>query len=394
MKFRITLILVFLSIVSLMLSCGGPREIRIGVIIDLSGPTREYGLAMQRGLNLARDEFNNNPEKLREYFRGREIDLVYFDSRGTREGARRAFVQLNRDGISVLIGPGSSDEALEVAPLAQRTQTLMLTPTASTPNLPRVGGEFVLRNTTSDIIEAVRMSEVCRDIGYNNLGIIWQTNEYSTQWAAAFKQSFEDKGGKVLFQKYFEGTEEDYSTILEEILDKNPDAILLTGYYQPSANLIRDIRGLDEYYPILGPGSFYNRTFHELIRDYGDGILFTYPDYDPNSTKPHVQEFVKNYRERYDAVPDIFAATSYDALLLIANAYRRAGSTNISSRELRDNLARTQNFPGISGETSFNPQTGECLKSPKLGVLKDGKITDFELDSYKELIERLKEERD
>lgn len=388
-KISLSLLLSILLTMLFLYSCGAPSPIRIGVIIDLTGPTKEYGLAMQRGLDLAAAEFNENPQKLRDFLGNRPIELVYFDSKGTRAGARAAFIQLNREGISVLIGPGSSDEALEVAPLAQRTQTLMLTPTASTPNLPRVGGEFVMRNTTSDRIEAVRMVDVCKELGYNNIGIVWQNNEYSTQWAAAFREEHLKEGGEVAFQKYFSGTETDYSAIVEEIDDKKPDAILITGYYQPSSKLIKEIRDMDFYYPIIGPGSFYNTKFFNLVEEFGDGILFTYPDYDPNSTQAHIQEFVNNYKSKYNAVPDIFAATSYDSLLLIAHAYRRAGSTRVTSRELRDNLARTQNFPGISGETSFNPNTGECLKSPKLGVIVEGRKIDFEIDSYKEIIAEL-----
>lgn len=390
MKYRITLLMIFVLIGIFALSCGGPKTVRIGVIIDLSGPTKEYGLSMKRGIDLAAEEINNDPKMVKDFLGGSIIELVYFDSRGDRKGARAAFVQLNKEGISILIGPGSSDESLEVAPLAQKTQTLMLTPTASTPNLTKVGGEYVLRNTTSDIIEAVRMVEICDEIGYDKVSILWQNVEYSTQWASAFRERFLEKKGIIRLMKHFTSDDESFDELLKETVESDPDAILLAGYYKPCSKIITELSQLDKYYPVIGPGSFYNSEFFKLVKDTGDGILFTYPDYDPNSTKQHVMKFVESYKDKYNAVPDIFAASSYDSLMLITYAFRRAGSTRVSSKELRDNLVRIQNFPGISGETSFNPSTGECIKSPKLGVIISGEVTPYELESYKELIEELK----
>lgn len=390
MKYRIALLMIFVLIGIFALSCGGPKAVRIGVIIDLSGPTKEYGLSMKRGIDLAAEEINNDPKMVKDFLGGSIIELVYFDSRGDRKGARAAFVQLNKEGISILIGPGSSDESLEVAPLAQKTQTLMLTPTASTPNLTKVGGEYVLRNTTSDIIEAVRMVEICDEIGYDKVSILWQNVEYSTQWASAFRERFLEKKGIIRLMKHFTSDDESFDELLKETVESDPDAILLAGYYKPCSKIITELSQLDKYYPVIGPGSFYNSEFFKLVKDTGDGILFTYPDYDPNSTKQHVMKFVESYKDKYNAVPDIFAASSYDSLMLITYAFRRAGSTRVSSKELRDNLVRIQNFPGISGETSFNPSTGECIKSPKLGVIISGEVTPYELESYKELIEELK----
>ncbi len=390
MKYRIALLMIFVLIGIFALSCGGPKAVRIGVIIDLSGPTKEYGLSMKRGIDLAAEEINNDPKMVKDFLGGSIIELVYFDSRGDRKGARAAFVQLNKEGISILIGPGSSDESLEVAPLAQKTQTLMLTPTASTPNLTKVGGEYVLRNTTSDIIEAVRMVEICDEIGYDKVSILWQNVEYSTQWASAFRERFLEKKGIIRLMKHFTSDDESFDELLKETVESDPDAILLAGYYKPCSKIITELSQLDKYYPVIGPGSFYNSEFFKLVKDTGDGILFTYPDYDPNSTKQHVMKFVESYKDKYNAVPDIFAASSYDSLMLITYAFRRAGSTRVSSKELRDNLVRIQNFPGISGETSFNPSTGECIKSPKLGVIISGEVTSYELESYKELIEELK----
>jgi len=377
----------------LLYACGGPKIITIGVIVDLSGPTKEYGKSLKQGIELAAARVNNDPAMREQFLGGFSLELKYFDSKGTKKGAKLAFLKLNREGISILIGPMSSHAAIAVAPLAQKSETLMLTPTASTPNLSKVGGDFVMRNTSSDIIEAIKMSEACKKIGFRNVAILFQVNEYSTQWASAFRTKFKERKGEISKQRSFKGTEDDFSEVIDKTVSGDPDAILLVGYYEPCSKIIKQIRELETYYPILGPGSFYNQNFHDLIKDYGAGIMFTFPDYDPKSTKPIVKQFVQEYQAKYNNVPDIFAASAYDSVILLVHAFKRAGSPSVTSGDLRDNLVKIQNFPGVSGETSFDKR-GECIKPPKLGVLlEDGSIMrvliddDESIQKYKDLID-------
>jgi len=67
-----------------------------------------------------------------------------------------------------------------------------------------------------------------------------------------------------------------------------------------------------------------------------------------------VQQFVARYKEKFQVLPDALAALWYDGTRLMANAIERAGSEN--SEKIRDALAQTKYFSGVTGNISLDDQ--------------------------------------
>jgi branched-chain amino acid transport system substrate-binding protein len=84
----------------------------------------------------------------------------------------------------------------------------------------------------------------------------------------------------------------------------------------------------------------------EIGGDTVEGAYFS-NHYSVDDPSPAVQQFVAAYRKKYGANPDSIAALSYDAARLLADAIRRAGSTE--GKRMRDALAETKDFSGVSG---------------------------------------------
>lgn len=72
------------------------------------------------------------------------------------------------------------------------------------------------------------------------------------------------------------------------------------------------------------------------------------------SPEPHVQAFVKEYEARYGSKPQMFAAQAFDATNIVLNAIVAAGGANANRAKVRDALAATKDFPGVTGITSFD----------------------------------------
>jgi branched-chain amino acid transport system substrate-binding protein len=68
---------------------------------------------------------------------------------------------------------------------------------------------------------------------------------------------------------------------------------------------------------------------------------------------PLVKKFVANYSAQYGVAPDALAATSYDAARMLLDAFKRAKSTESSA--VRDALAQTRDFPGVTGKITLDP---------------------------------------
>ena len=93
------------------------------------------------------------------------------------------------------------------------------------------------------------------------------------------------------------------------------------------------------------------------------------------NTDPGVANFVKKYKARWNGEsPGAFSALGYDDIYVLADAIKRAGTTD--SAKLRDALAATKDFPGITGLTTINAERN-ASKPATIIALKDGKAKFF-----------------
>jgi branched-chain amino acid transport system substrate-binding protein len=104
-----------------------------------------------------------------------------------------------------------------------------------------------------------------------------------------------------------------------------------------------------------------------------EGAFFS-NHFSTDDKSPTVQDFVAKYNAKYNVLPDAFAALGYDAAKLLADAIKRAGSTD--SQKLREAIAATKDFPGVSGKITINPER-DADKSAVILTIKDGAVHYF-----------------
>ena len=84
-----------------------------------------------------------------------------------------------------------------------------------------------------------------------------------------------------------------------------------------------------------------------------------------------VQKFVNDYKTRYNSIPDALAATAYDAAKIMFDAIKRANS--LDGKAIRDALAATKEFPGVTGKVTFN-ENRDAVKPIVMIEIKDGGV--------------------
>ena len=179
-------------------------------------------------------------------------------------------------------------------------------------------------------------------------------------------------GGQIAAdQKYSEG-DKDFRAQLTAIKAAKADAIAVTGFYTEAALICKQARDLGLTLPLFGGDGW---EAPELIEIGGKAVEGTFyaSHYSSESTAPEVRAFVQKYRARFNGdTPDSMAPLAYDATFIIAEAITRAGTTD--GPQLRDALAATKNFPGVTGRTTIDPQRN-ASKSAVMLAVKNGKAT-------------------
>ncbi len=342
-----------LVIAGLILSCGGQtneNEILVGEYSSLTGTTATFGQSTHRGLSMAVDETN-----LAGGILGKKIKLITEDTQSKPEEAAMAVTKLIfRDRVCAIIGEVSSSRSLAAAPICQDNGVPMVSNASTNPEVTRKG-DYIFRVCYIDPFQG----EILAKFAYNSLGcrrvaILKDVkNDYSVGLAQYFAEKFQELGGQITGEQAYSEGDTDFKAQLTAVKGAEPDAVIVPGYYTEAALIVKQARELNMQMPFIGGDGWDSAKLVEIGGAAMDNTFFStaYSADDPN---PVVQDFVKSYRAIYNESPDAFAVLGYDAGKLLFDAIGRAGNTK--GENLRDALAATKNFPGVSGVITIDAE--------------------------------------
>lgn len=327
----------------------GAEGIQVGFFGALTGPTATFAQSGRNGVTLAVEEINAAGGVLG----GKHIELLVEDDRGEATEAASAVSKLiTRDHVVALIGEQASSRTIAAAPIAQSYGVPMISPTSTNVEVTKKG-DYIFRVCFTDPYQGWVLATFAR----SNLQaktaaqLVDVRNDYSVGLAGAFRESFTKAGGRVVAElKYSEG-DSDFSAQLTAIRPLDPDVLVVPGYYTDAGLIARQAKALGLSAVLLGGDGWDSPKLAEIGGDAVEGSYFS-NHYSVDDPSPAVRRFAAAYRKRYGEDPDSIAALSYDAARLLADAIRRAGSTE--GKRVRDELADTKNFSAVSGTVTMD----------------------------------------
>ena len=337
----------------------------VGAVISLSGEGAYYGQAIRQGMDLAVDEVNASGG-----IGGNSLRVLVRDSASSPEEAARAAVQLyDRQDVPIILGAVLSSETLRIAPLAQQRHKILLSPASSSPEITRAG-KYIFRVYPSDTLEGAYMAQLAADeLRLKEILVLAIDNDFGRGLAAVFRKGF--PGGSLSRVVTYPADGADYAALAVKARDSGADGIYLVGYYSDMAELLKEIRRLDPQTRILSTSSFGNPKTLESAGAAAEGVIFPAVVFDPESDDPTVVRFVRGYRERFAATPDLWAAHGYDAVLITAEAMRRAGGA-VPERVVTA-LLGIREFRGASGSLGFDDE-GDVVQYPRAYIVHEGRF--------------------
>ena len=350
-------------------SASAAEPIKLGEISPMTGKEAALGQQAHRGIVMAIDEINARGGVL-----GRPLAVVSADNQTkSGESATSTKKLLSRDKVVLLLSGGTSTQCLEMAPLAQgaRIPLVATTATASEVTAKR---DYVFRTCFIDPFQGAVLARFAHStLKVRRVALLTSVSStYSVGLSKVFREHLKALGGELVAdQKYSEG-DKDFRAQLTAIKAAKPDAIAATGSYVEAALICKQARELGLTLPLFGGDSWEAPELLSIGGNAVEGVYFV-SHYSSASTAPNVTAFVKKYAARFDgAIPDSMAPLAYDATLIVAEAIARAGTTD--GPKLRDALAATKNFPGVTGRTTLDAQRN-ASKSAVILTVKNGRFT-------------------
>lgn len=341
---------------------GGNGNIRVGLILDLSGEGAAAGQSLKNGAEMARDEINAGGGVM-----GRQVELVIEDGRGTPE---QAVAKLTGEGrVRALVGGvGSADGS--AAAKAQAGQVPFVVASATDPKVTEAG-DYVFRVAVPDSFQGEAMAKyAANNLMAGSAAILSEAGSaYGDGLARVFDETFSGLGGRVVQRQTYAGSDQDFKSQLTTISAANPDVIYVPGRDARIAAIARQAKELGIRAPLLGSDGL---TSPQVLQAGGSALDGAYATglYSADDPTPEARKFASAYRARYGNPPDAHAALGYDAVRLLADAMSRAGSD--AGPKLRSALGQTANFGGVTGAITLTPERN-ATRPAVIFKLQDGK---------------------
>ena len=323
--------------------------IRVGHFASLTGDTATFGQSADRGIRMAVAEVNAAGGVL-----GRPIEVITEDDRSVTEEARTAAQKLiQRDQVVALLGEVASSRSLAAAPEAQRAGVPMISPASTNPKVTEVG-DAIFRTCFIDPFQGAVMARFAfDDLKARRVAILFDfKQDYSVGLADFFRKTFQQLGGQIVADERYTSGDIEFRAQLTTIRGANPDAIFVPGYYTEVGLIAKQARELGIRVPLLGGDGWDSEKTLEIGGAAVEGDYFS-THYAADSDDPQVAAFVRRYQEQNGQVPDAMAALGYDAARILADALARAGKTD--GPALRDAIASTKDFAGVTGRITIDP---------------------------------------
>src|SRR3982751_4364745 len=363
------LLVAFIVVASLLSACqpqsGSADKVRIGVFMSLTGTTANFGISSTNGIKMAADEVNAAGG-----INGKQIDVLVQDDRSDASEAATIVTKfVTQDQVHAIIGEVASSRSIAAAPIAQNAKIPMLTPSSTNPEVTKKG-DYIFRSCFIDPVQGAAIAQfAAKTLGAKRAAImVDRKNDYSTGLEKVINATFTKMGGQMVGTQSYQEGDQDFNAQLTDLKGKNPEVIFVPGYYNDVGLIAKQARDKGITVPLIGGDGWDSAQLYAIGGAALNGSFFT-NHYSPFDTDPKVQKFVNDYKSRYGSVPDALAATAYDAAKIMFDAIKRSNS--LDGTAIRDSLAATKDYPGVTGNVTFNKDR-DAVKPIVMIEIKDG----------------------
>ncbi len=375
-------VIVLLSTGILLAGCGGDKakpaapvsnEIKIGGNFEMTGGIANFGKQTVNGIQLAFKEINAAGG-----VNGKQLKLILADNKSEPAEATNAVTKLiTQDKVVAVLGPVASSNVLATLQVAQDNKIPVLTATGTNEKITVDGGKvrpFAFRGCFIDPFQGNVMADFAVKIVKAKTAVIYvdQSSDYSKGLKQSFETAFVKSGGKVLSTEAFLQKDQDFKATLTKIKGLNPDVIFVPACYEEVGKSVKQARELGITTPMIGTDGWDDPKVVEIAGAKPLNNTFFSNHYSSQDTDPTVVKFVAAYKKEYNQEPSAMGALGYDAGLMIADAIKRANSTE--GVKIAEALSKTKDLKVSTGiltiDANHNP-----VKSAVVIEMKDGKQT-------------------
>ena len=313
--------------------------ILIGVSASITGSAPTNGERTCQGAELAVKEINEAGGVL-----GKQIELYEADDGGTTDLAINAINLIAEQDVAAQVGPNLSGLTMAIEGTMAKNGIPFLTGATSPALVKDIDNEYLFRIRESDTIQAtVAAQYITDDLGCTNIGLLTDSDDYGAGAKNVAIAYFEENGISYDSQEFNSG-DTDLSTQVMKLQSAGCDGIIVWAHDTETALCAQTFYDYGVDVPIVGSTSISTTQVIDLCETEWLTNWYSVTDFTPTNPDETVQKFVAAFNEAYGCDPELYAATYYSSIYILADAIERAGSTDREA--IRAALEETSEFKG------------------------------------------------
>ncbi len=349
----------------------GAETIKLGALYNLTGGMSSIDAPALNGAKLQAKLLNDKGGLL-----GKKIEVIGIDTKTDQKSAATGAKKALSDKVVAGLGYGDTTFVMAAAPAFQAKGVPFVTSGATHPMLPKWVGDYMFMVPFGDDDQSFAIA----DYSINKLGVknvvVWTDNsmDFTKALSKFYKQRFKELGGTVVLEDFFMMGDKDFSAQIARLKNADPkaDAVFISAIPNEAGLTVKQIREAGLTLPIVSGDGFDTELVTTVPGDkLANDVYFSTHTYREDN-RPEVTAFVTAYENEYGRPPEnAFAALGFDAVGLIADAIKRAGSTE--GKALRAALAATKGFKAVTGEITYSRPSGVPMKGVSIISVHGGK---------------------
>ncbi|MBV6271643.1 ABC transporter substrate-binding protein [Alcaligenaceae bacterium CGII-47] len=354
------------------------EDIKIGLVVPMSGPFASHGKQLNNGIKLFMAEHGDTVA-------GKKIQIILKDDTGISPevAKRQAQELLIKDKVNILAGFSLTPNAFAVAPLATQAKVPMVVLNAATSSITEKSPNIVRVSMTLPQ-DTAPMAKWAFDNGIKNVYTLVADYGPGHDAEAQFKKTFTELGGKIIGDVRTPVKNPDFAPYLQKIKDIKPDAVfffvpngeqgvaLAKGYTE---------RGLAEAgIKALATGDVTDEDVLDAMGDNALGMITSF-HYSQVHPSPENKAFVAAYTKAYPSDrPNFMAVAAYDGMHMIYQALEQTKGDTSAAAFMA--AVKGMKWESPRGPVEIDAQTRDIIQNVYIRKVErvDGVLQNVEFD--------------
>ncbi|WP_397474778.1 ABC transporter substrate-binding protein [Pusillimonas sp.] len=349
-------------------------DIKVGVILPLSGPVAAQGLSTVDGIKAG--------VQYQDTVNGHQLKIIQLDDASNPSmTTRNARKLISQDKVDVLIGTSSVPGAMALATVSREEQTPLVSFTPI--ELKDDAAAWAVTTTQSGHTMVSAVVDEMKRNGVKTVGYIGFADAWGDVAYAALNQYAKEAGIEVVANERYARSDNSVAAQVLKVIAAKPDAVLGGGAGTPGALPYIGLHERGYKGAIYGTHAILSPEFVQLVGEAGEGLIVpTGPALvgeqlpADNPSKEIIEKYSAAYEAVHDEKPyDVFSAYAFDAWLIVVEAAKRVPAdiepgTPEYRTALRDAIKSTSDLAATEGVFSFAPDTAYGTDKSSVVIVK------------------------